>query len=345
MLELTSPPMSTSSRAVVLAFALGIALWLVYLLRGALILIYLSIVFAVVLEPAVDTVQRLRIRRWSPGRGSAILIIVAGTFLAIVLFLVFALPPIIRDTQQLITELPEKLSRWQVWLRRVPFLPNISAESLKEYIGSFVTSATSLVTSTFSVIASVISVLLLTAYMILDGERLFNWSMLLVPADTRSTLDPALRRAAAGMRKWLVGQAFLMLILGSSSAIVFGLLRVRYFYVLAVFAGLANIIPMLGPVVTVIVASLVAAIDSYTKLIGVLIFFLVYQQVENAFLTPRIMQAQVKISATAVLVALLVGAELAGVAGALVAVPSAVLVLTLIDYYVVEPQTGPTRMP
>lgn len=332
--------MSTSSRAVVLAFSIALALWIVYVLRFAVLLIYVSVVFAIVLSPAVDSVQRLRIRRWSPGRGAAILLIISVTALAIVLFFAFALPPIIRDIQQLAAVLPERVEFWRARLSRLPYFPNISSEDLRGYFGSLIGGAAALVTGTFTVIASTISVLLLTAYMILDGERLFQWSMLLVPASTRANLEPALRRAAVGMRRWLAGQLVLMIVLGSSSAITFAALRVRYFYVLAVFAAIANIIPMLGPIVTVILASLVAAIDSIGKLLGVLVFFFVYQQLENAFLTPHIMQVRVRISATAVLVALLVGAELAGIVGALVAVPSAVLVLTLVEYYVVEPRAG-----
>jgi predicted PurR-regulated permease PerM len=138
------------------------------------------------------------------------------------------------------------------------------------------------------------------------------------------------------MRGWLVGQAMLMLILGSSSAVAFGLLGVRYFYLLAVFAGVANIIPQLGPILTVVIAGLVAAIDSFPKFLGVVIFYLAYQQVENAFLTPRIMKRQEELSSTAVIVALLIGGELAGIPGALVSVPSAVLVAELIDEYLVH---------
>lgn len=332
--------MSTSSRAVVLAFTIALALWLLYVLRFAVLLIYVSAVFAIVLSPAVDSVQRLRIRGWSPGRGAAILLIISIATLALALFFAFALPPIIRDIQQLAAALPETVEEWRVRLSALPYFPNISSEDLRGYVGSLIGGAAALITGTFTVIAATVSVLLLTAYMILDGERLFQWSMLLVPASTRANLEPALRRSAIGMRRWLAGQFILMLVLGSTSAITFAALRVRYFYVLAVFAAIANIIPMLGPIVTVILAGLVAAIDSFGKLVGVLVYFFVYQQVENAFLTPNIMQAQVRISATAVLIALLVGAELAGVIGALVAVPSAVLVLTLVEYYIVEPRGG-----
>jgi predicted PurR-regulated permease PerM len=91
---------------------------------------------------------------------------------------------------------------------------------------------------------------------------------------------------------------------------------------------------MLG--LSVILAGLVAAFDSWGKLVGVLIFFLVYQQIENAFLTPRIMKTQVKLSAPTVLVSLLIGSELAGLTGAMMAIPTAVLASVVIDCFVIQ---------
>ncbi len=125
----------------------------------------------------------------------------------------------------------------------------------------------------------------------------------------------------------------LMLILGSASAVTFGIMQIRFFYLLALFAGVANFIPFLGPLLTVALAGSVAAVDSLWKALGVLIFYLVYQQIESAFLTPKIMHSQVQISPVAVIISLLIGSEIAGVVGAMVAVPSAVLASELISEY------------
>jgi predicted PurR-regulated permease PerM len=91
----------------------------------------------------------------------------------------------------------------------------------------------------------------------------------------------------------------------------------------------------------VIVAGLVAAIDSWMKVLGVVIFYLVYQQVENAYLTPRIMRSTVGLPGVAVLAALVIGSELAGVVGAVVAVPSAALISTFIDEYAASRRDAP----
>jgi predicted PurR-regulated permease PerM len=146
------------------------------------------------------------------------------------------------------------------------------------------------------------------------------------------------------MSKWLIGQGSLMLILGMCSTAVFAILHVRYFFLLGVLMGLFNIIPVAGGVITILLAGGVAALDSWQKMVGVFIFYAIYVQLENGFLTPRIMKSQVDLMGLTVLVALLAGTAIAGVVGALVSVPTAVLIVVLMDEYLVqkdEPQPDP----
>jgi predicted PurR-regulated permease PerM len=100
--------------------------------------------------------------------------------------------------------------------------------------------------------------------------------------------------------------------------------------------GLFNIIPIAGGVITIVVAALVAALDSWTKMSGVLIFYLIYVNVENAILIPRIMRSSVNLMGLTVLVSLLLGTALAGVVGALVSVPTAALITVLLEEYAVQ---------
>jgi predicted PurR-regulated permease PerM len=328
--------MIPAKKILFLAFATALLLCVAYLAKHALLVIYVSTVFAVVLSPAVNRVHKLSIWRWHPSRGAAILLFCLGIAVAIVLLCVFALPPVISEVQQLATQLPELLSRLRIRFRSTPVLGSLDTGTISSYMGSHVGKIAGFFAGFAGTIVSVLTASILTAYLILDGDRVLRWFMSLFPAESGHRLEMALRRAGERMRKWLWGQAILMLILGSASAITFGSMGLRFFYLLALFAGLANIIPLLGPIATVIVAALIAAIDSPWKVLGVLIFYLVYQQIENAFLTPRIMQSQVQLPPSAVVVALLIGGELAGAVGALVAVPTAVLCSVLIDEYFVH---------
>ena len=268
------------------------------------------------------------------------MILLLALAVALSLFFILALPPIIQDSQGLAADLPLRIERLQSKLRELPFGNAVADKLQPANLGQYAGKLTQGVLSAFQGVAggirSLLTVALLTAYFILDGSRGFKWLLSMVPRQQRGRLDQTLHRAAARAQRWLLGQAILMLILGSSSALVLGLLGIHYSYALALFAGLANFVPVLGPIVTVILAGSVALVDSVTKLIGVLIFYAVYQQVENAFLTPRIMKHSVELSPVAVVVALAVGAEAAGVLGAMIAVPTAAIISTLADEYLVR---------
>ncbi|HEY2170933.1 MAG TPA: AI-2E family transporter, partial [Candidatus Angelobacter sp.] len=175
--------------------------------------------------------------------------------------------------------------------------------------------------------------IILTVYFILEGKYAYRWFLTFIPARNRERFDMTLQRARLRADKWLIGQGSLMLILCVCSTIVFLALKVRYAYALGVLMGALNIIPVLGVAIGIALALLSASIDSWTRVVGVAIFYAVYAWIENSFLVPRIMRNRLNLPGLAVLVSLLIGSALAGVLGAMVAVPTAVLVAVLLDEY------------
>jgi predicted PurR-regulated permease PerM len=111
---------------------------------------------------------------------------------------------------------------------------------------------------------------------------------------------------------------------------------VRYAYALGVLTGLLNIIPVMGAAASILLALLVAAIDSWGRVLGIAIFYVAYLQLENSYLVPRIMRSRLGLPGLGILVALLLGSALAGVVGAMVSVPTAVLVAELVDEYLIR---------
>jgi predicted PurR-regulated permease PerM len=319
-------------------FGLGvlIAIYIAVQVIDVLLLIYVSALFAVVISPAIRFIRRLKIGNWRPGRGLAILVLLATIFTGLILFLMFALPPMIRDAQDLAANWPARLAGITARIRNVPFFGGIDQDKLQTYAAGIIGGAFGFFRSFAGGLFALFSWFILTAYFILDGERAFHWGVSLFPLEHQGRLERTLHRAENRMRHWLIGQAMLMCVLGLSSFVVFALLGLKYFYALAAFAGLANIIPIVGPIAAVTVASVVALVDSPTKLLGVLAFFAIYQQIETAFLTPRIMRTTVDLPPLAVITSLALGGALAGVLGALVAVPTAALCAVLIDEYLVQ---------
>ncbi len=335
--EVAVPPRRHTHRGDILfTIAVLLGLLVAYRVRDVLLLIYVSALFAVVLSPAIDGVRRVRLGKWRPSRGLAILLIVIAGLALLAIFVIFAVPPIFHDLQGVAADLPRRVSSQLDRIRHLPFAQNLNFSVLQENVARAMGGVVGVFKGVAGGVVAFFSWLILTAYFILDGERAFRWAMSLFPPRRRQRLESALLRAEVRVRHWLVGQAALMLILGLSSALAFGLLRIKYFYALAVIAGGLNIVPVVGPLVSLVLAATVAAFDSWTKLLGVLAFYFVYQQIENAFLTPRIMKFSVNLPPLAVIVALAMGGALAGVLGALIAVPTAAVLAVLIDEYLIS---------
>jgi len=321
-------------------FLIGFLAYALWLVRHTLLLVYISIVFAIVFTPAAAAIQRMRIGRRHTGRGPAVLILFASFVAVVGIVAGFILPPIIQDAREFGSDLPSQMAEFSSRLRKLPFGGRIAhvvnPDRIGAYAGRISEQAFSTLTSIAGGIAQLALLIVLTAYFAIDGARSFAWAVSMLPSKLRARAAATLERAAGRAQSWLTGQLLLMLILGSASAVVFGLLHVRYFYALAMFAGVANFIPIVGPIATVILAGLVAVLDSWLKLLGVVIFYLVYQQVESAYLTPRIMRSEVGLPGLTVVVSLAIGGALAGVLGALVAVPTAAMLDAVIDEYVVR---------
>lgn len=329
-----------SKSAVLLAFALGVLLYVVYTLRATLLLLWVSVLVAVLLTPIVDWISGWSIKGRHPGPGFSLLIFFFGVALALSLFLSLALPPILRDASGLSQQLPDHVQRLVNWTHlHLPMSARLNENDLKHYAELLIGSVGDLFRNVTNGMVKFITVILLAAYFILDGKAAFDWMIALFPREQEPRLRATLERGGTRMRRWLGGQGVLMLAQGASATLVYWLLHVRYFYVLGVLAAIFNIIPVLGPVLTLIVAGLVASLDGFGKVMGVTIFYLVYHNMESAFLNPRIMKARVHLPAVSIIVAIVIGEAVAGIVGVLIAVPTAALISEIISEYLIKPHT------
>jgi predicted PurR-regulated permease PerM len=321
-------------------FAIAVLLGVLWRLRNVLEIVYVSALFAVVLSPIVQQVTRLKLFGRQLSRTAAVLSLVLVVFLLLGLFFVFAFPPAIHDVEHFTADLPQRLPAAGEKLRHMPFADHFGLDKLSEKVQHLAEVAASYVVASapkwITRVLDVVTAGILCIYFMLEGEFAYFYFLSFIPLEYRDRLARTLTAAEARMSKWLIGQAALMLILGVTSTVVFHALHVRYAFLLGVLMGLFNIVPVIGGVTTILLAATVAAMDSWSKMAGVFIFYLIYVQIENAFLTPRIMRTSVNLMGLSVLIALLAGTELAGVVGALVAVPSAALVAVIMDEYLVQ---------
>jgi predicted PurR-regulated permease PerM len=304
-------------------------------------IIYVSALFAVVLMPVVNGIVRLEMRGGRRiSKGLAIALLLGSVLLSLTLLLAVGLPPVIHDIRQFAADLPGRIPGIITHLRRIPLADRLGVDNLAQRIEGGLSATAGYLFASFpkwmAGVFDLLTAIVLCVYFMLEGDHAYQWVMSLLAIPDRLRLAVTLEKAEIRMSRWLFGQTLLMLILGVCSTVAFGLLHVRYFVLLGVLMGLMNIIPIAGGIITISLVCAVAALDSWTKSLGVLMFYLVYVNVENAYLTPRIMRSSVNLMGLSVLIALLAGTALAGVVGALVAVPTAALISVLMDEYIVH---------
>ena len=327
-------------RHIAFAFAVAVALGIAWKLLHVLEIVYVSALFAVVLMPVVQRIQTIKIAGRHASRPIAILILIGSAAGILTLFLMVGLPPVLRDIRQFSADLPQRIPEIAGKIKHLPMADKFGLDSLAQKSESLISGAATYIVASFPKwaehILDILTAFILCIYFMLEGEHAYAYGLAMLRPKSRERLSGAMQTAEHRMSKWLLGQGALMLILGVCSTIAFGFLHVRYFFLLGVLMGLFNIIPVAGGVITIMLAAGVAALDSWSKMAGVLIFYGAYIQLENGYLTPRIMKTSVDLMGLSVLIALMVGTALAGITGALVAVPTAALVAVLLDEYIVQ---------
>lgn len=332
---------------ILFTFGLLACIALAWKLHHVLLILYVSGLFAVVLNPIVKRIEHLRVRGKHLGKGLATVALFAGILLALVLFFWIAFPPVIRDFASFASDLPHRIPLMLQKVQRLPIASKIDMSKVAAYAQNAVGAAAAYVfdalprwaTHVFDLLTGVI----LCVYFILEGDEVYKYFLSLWPFDRRTRLANTLQTAEDRVSKWLVGQLLLMGCVALYMLIALGALHVRYFILLSILMGITNLIPVAGNLITITVAILVAASDSWTKALGVVIVYFVYVQIENAILTPRIMKTSVDLMGITVLVALLCGTEVAGIVGALVAVPTAAMVVVFANEYLVQHEDDPAR--
>jgi predicted PurR-regulated permease PerM len=197
--------------------------------------------------------------------------------------------------------------------------------------GEAVGTVASAVRTVVVTIVTTITTLILTFYLILESDALFGAFARLFPRPDRPRVKSAAVKISVKVGAWLSGQLILGGTIGLTAAIGLYLLGVPYFYVLSVLAGIGELIPIAGPVASAIPAILLALTVSPQTALFTALFFVAQQQVESHVLVPKIMQRQVGVSPVFVIVALLIGASVLGIIGAVLAVPTAAIVQVVLE--------------
>lgn len=308
-----------------------VVLWAAYLARDVLLLFYISILFAIGFSPVVRLIERQRLlpvgtRRFP--RWLAILtlyVLIIGALVAVGFMVV---PPLLEQARALWRELPTMLQRaqdsliaWGLIDHQITLREAVEQAPGGDAVGALVTGLWGFVGGVFGII----TILILTFYLLVEADALFEAFLRLFPRRERARVGTVSREITLKVSAWLTGQLMLAAVIGVTAAIGLGVMRVPYFYVLALIAAIGEMIPVIGPLLSAVPAVAVAATVSPGLVVGVIIFFIAQQQFENHVLVPKVMERQVGVSPVTVITALLIGGSLLGIVGAILAVPTAAI--------------------
>lgn len=322
-------------------------MWALYLARDAVLLIYVSVLFAIGLSPGVRFFERRRLWQLAGPRAShllaisAVYVAILGAFAAIGIAVV---PPLLEQATELSSRVPEMIDAVQTFLiehgftnRRVTFLealeqtPATTPETARADVVSVVIGT---IWGIVGGLFGLITILFLTFYLLLQADSIMVTFVSLFPRRDRTRVAEVSHDIAVRVSAWLGGQLAVSAIVGTSTAIWLYLLGVPYFYVLALITAAGEIIPVVGPILAAIPALAVAYTVSPRLMLVVLVVYTAQQQLSGNLLLPQMMERQVGVNAVSVLVALLIGASLMGFAGALLAVPTAAIVQVLFQQFI-----------
>ncbi len=304
----------------------------VYLMRDVLMIIFAAVFLAILLDPLADWFEKRKIPRVL-----AVLLVYILLLALLSLIVVLIIPPLTAQFQQLTDKIPtywEKLKS----LGSEGFLANYDSGTLQKGFKSIEENLTQgIFTGIGGIFGGVVSfflVLVLTLYMVVEEKELKGIARSLIPAQYQPYLFQTAGRIKEKMGAWLKGQLILCLIIGFGVFVGLSVFGVEYALVLALIAGLLEMIPYVGPWTAAALAVFIALGQSPALALVVLIYFIVLQQAENNLLVPKIMQKAVGLNPIISILAVITGAKLAGFIGVLFAIPVAsALSILLQDFF------------
>ncbi len=318
-------------------------LYLVYLTGSLLILLLFALIISTLFSPLVDFLEQKRLPR-----GAAVVLVYGFTFGAIGFLLSFSVPVFVYEFRQFVQQLPDYFDRF------APPLRSLGIESFKDFQtfsedlqNLLIASSTNIFSAVFSIFGGIFTTLfVITAGIFISLERhpIESAISLLSPKEYEEILLQLWQGAKKKVAGWFLSHLLASLFVALASFIAFAFLGLEFAVSLSMVAGLLNLIPYLGPVVSGILIFLLPGLqDAVLGLLAVLIFVII-QQLESNIITPLLTKRFVGLSPVFTLLAFAIGATLWGILGAILTIPLLAVVIEFVRGFMefkkgrVEPQ-------
>ncbi len=338
-----------SYRTILLVIFTIIAFWLSYELRAIILILFLAYIVNAGLRPIVEFLTK----KFRFKRGIAITITYLLIFLGVGLIISVIISAAVDQISEFITTLTTRVSNLNHFIEQVPILGryinttdlvkaindsnllNFSPEKIYDLILGAVNTigfqGLNILGGVISFIFNVVLIIIISVYMIQSKKNIYHGVLELIPDKYAKRLDPVLTKIESSLGSWLLGQTILMFAIGIASYIALQIPRFfdgdyqtfKFALVISIMAAIFEAIPNIGPLLTLILATVIAIFSGagIPIIIYIIISFTVIQQLEGLYLVPRIMNRAIDLNPIITIAGVTAGFELGGPVGALIAVP------------------------
>lgn len=309
-----------SSVTILKILAILLSLWFLYGIRDIILLFIISVIISSAIDPLADYLHKRKVPR-----GLSVLIVYL-LFLGIVAMVISLLIPPITEQFRAISQndfynnFVSRAGGLQEKLHQLGIDQTVT-ENVQKFASSISDSLFGLTRNIFTGFLSVITVLAISFYLTAEENGMKNFVKHLIPFKSQAYATQLVDKIQRKMGHWVLGQLILSVVIFAITYAGLLILNVDYALVLALIAGLLEIVPYIGPIISVIPAAFFAFIQDPPLALAVIILYIIIQQLENHLLVPMIMSRSVGLNPILVILGVLVGSSLGGWVGAIIAIP------------------------
>jgi predicted PurR-regulated permease PerM len=315
-----------SLKVLLSVFIIIVSLWLLFQIKEVVVILIFSFILTSALNPLSDKLEKRMPR------------ILGITFIYLAMVLIFSI--------LLLLVIPALVNQIGVFLKNIPMIleqllrnTNLTSHAqdvtniLDSQLSNLSANILNITSNIFNSVSAIIFTGVLSFYLLLEHRQLEKRLLNFFPQKDQERIFQLLLKIENKLGAWLRGELVLWLSIGLLAWLGLTVIGIEFAIPLAIIAGSLEIIPAIGPTIAIIPAALVALISSPLQGILTIVWYLMVQQTENAFLVPRIMSSAVNLNPLVVLLSILIGSKLMGVTGILLAVPTVAVLSTLFDDY------------
>lgn len=324
--------------AITLAFILGV--YFVYITRQALTLIGVSFFMAIALSPPVNALAK-RMPHGSRGLATGLAYLATLSVLGLIIYSI--IPPLVEQTQLLIQNLPAYIDNLEKgdnfianFVQRFDLIESLrqSQQQLASQLSGAGGPVFDFLGRITSSIVSVLVVLVLTFFMLIEAPGWLEKFWAIQPKEKRKHRQALAQRMYRVVTGYVNGQLLIASMAAFATLVMLFILGVPFAVPLAAIVGVFGLIPLIGATLGSVIVVIVGLFQSVSTALVLLIFFVIYQQVENNVFQPVIQSKTIEMSPLLILIAAILGVSVAGILGALLAIPIAASVrVVILDYF------------